>query len=184
MSKSYCRRRYYKRRKNNSSSGATGTLLILALIAYVHGITYPRTLEVAVITGLSVLSLILITKLWRWRRHKVARPIVNEINAMTGLQFERHVADLLRQRGFADVRLTERYDLGVDIIAHKDGITWGIQVKRSSGMVKAAAVRQVVTALRHYHCDRAMVITNGVYSRPAITLAKSNDCVLVSGIKH
>lgn len=56
---------------------------------------------------------------------------------------------------------------------------WGIQVKRYSGLVKAEAVRQVLTGLRGYSCDRAMVITNSVFSRVAVQLAESNECVLV-----
>lgn len=89
----------------------------------------------------------------------------------------------LKERGYTDVRLTERYDLGVDIIARKHGVTWGVQVKRCNGMVKVNAVRQVVTALKHYKCDRAMVVTNGTYSRPALQLAKSNSCLLVKCLR-
>jgi restriction system protein len=88
---------------------------------------------------------------------------------------------LLCTQGYGAIRLTEKYDYGVDIIAVKDSITWGIQVKRYNGLVKANAVRQVVTALRKYRCDRAMVITNSIYSRVAKELAQSNDCVLVDG---
>jgi restriction system protein len=98
---------------------------------------------------------------------------------MTGLEFEMYVAHLLRINGYKNVRLTEKYDLGVDIIAIRDGIRWGIQVKRYSGLVKADAVRQVVTALNHYGCDRAMVITNSTYSKTAQELARCNGCALV-----
>ena len=75
--------------------------------------------------------------------------------------------------------LIEKYDYGVDIIAEKDGIRWGVQVKRYSNMVKAEAVRQVVTALIRYKCDRAVVVTNSTFSRPARELATDNKCVLV-----
>ena len=98
---------------------------------------------------------------------------------MTGLEFEHYIAGLLRENGFRKVKLTERYDFGVDIIAEKDEVRWGIQVKRHEGMVKANAVRQVVTALRLYGCDRAMVTTNSTYSKVAQRLALANDCVLV-----
>lgn len=98
---------------------------------------------------------------------------------MPGLEFELYIADLLKHRGYTNVRLTEKYDLGVDIIAEKNGIRWGIQVKRYSGLVKASAVRQVVTALKFYNCDRTMVVTNSYYSKTAIRLAKYNDCLLV-----
>jgi len=105
---------------------------------------------------------------------------------MDGLVFEKYVANLLKQQGYSNISLTEQYDYGVDIIANRDGICWGIQVKRYSGLVKADAVRQVVTGLRVYGCDRAMVITNSTYSRVALELARSNGCELIdrSGLMH
>ena len=98
---------------------------------------------------------------------------------MDGVSFEHYVAQLLIDQGYANVSLTEHYDYGVDIIAEKDGVRWGIQVKRYSGLVKAEAVRQVVTGLRLYGCDRAMVVTNSTYSNVAKRLAEGNDCVLI-----
>jgi HJR/Mrr/RecB family endonuclease len=110
---------------------------------------------------------------------------IRNIDTMDGLDFERYAAMLLRASGFRNVSLTEKYDFGVDIIAEKDGIRWGIQAKRYSGLVKADAVRQVVTGLKLYNCNRAMVITNSTYSSVACRLAHANDCVLVdrSGLK-
>ena len=101
------------------------------------------------------------------------------IDTMDGLDFEKYVACLIKKQGFKNIMLTERYDLGVDIIADKDGERWGIQVKRYSGLVKADAVRQVVTALNIYHCDRSMVVTNSYFSKPAKILAGSNGCILI-----
>jgi len=98
---------------------------------------------------------------------------------MDGLDFEKYIASILSKQGYSSIKLTERFDYGVDIIAHKDGIRWGIQAKRYSGLVKADAVRQVVTGLSIYKCDRAMVITNSVFSNFAVRLAQSNQCVLV-----
>lgn len=106
-------------------------------------------------------------------------PTIKIVDNMSGLEFERYVARLLKIHGYSNIRLTEKYDLGVDIIACKDKITWGIQVKRYSGLVKAEAVRQAVTALRKYDCDRAMVITNSTFSSVARELARSNDCALI-----
>ncbi|HVC35974.1 MAG TPA: restriction endonuclease [Candidatus Dormibacteraeota bacterium] len=110
---------------------------------------------------------------------KTNNPSMKLIDRMAGIQFEHRVAGLLKNQGYTNVRLTEEYDYGVDIIANKDGITWGIQVKRYSGLVKADAVRQVVTALKKYDCDRAMVITNSIYSMVAKDLASRNNCVLI-----
>lgn len=104
---------------------------------------------------------------------------LQNVDAMDGLDFELYIADLLTKQGYNNVSLTEEYDYGVDIVAEKDGIRWGIQTKRYSGLVKAEAVRQVVTGLRLYSCDRAMVITNSTYSNVARRLAEGNDCVLI-----
>lgn len=104
---------------------------------------------------------------------------LKDVDVMSGIAFEDFVAQALRSQGYTSVSLTEKYDYGVDIIAHKDGIKWGVQVKRYNGLVKADAVRQVVTGLKVYGCDRSMVITNNYYSKPAKILARANDCRLL-----
>jgi restriction system protein len=104
---------------------------------------------------------------------------LRDIDTMNGIDFEYYIAQLLVELGCDNVSLTEKYDYGVDIVAEKDGVRWGIQVKRHSGLVKAAAVRQVVTGLRLYGCDRAMVITNSTFSNVAQRLAAGNDCILI-----
>lgn len=108
---------------------------------------------------------------------------LGDIDTMNGTDFECYIAQLLVELGCDNVSLTEKYDYGVDIVAEKDGVRWGIQVKRHSGLVKAAAVRQVVTGLRLYGCDRAMVITNSTFSNVAQRLAAGNDCVLIDRTK-
>ena len=114
------------------------------------------------------------------RRHRLAHALsISGVDMMSGLEFELYVAQLLTNLGYSRVKLTETYDLGVDIIAQDEDVRWGIQVKRHSGLVKAEAVRQVVTGLNVYGCDRSMVITNSTFSDPAVRLANSNNCVLV-----
>ena len=137
------------------------------------------------LVGVAVFLVVVIYKVtrkvrrWSFKRNSS----MAEIDNMTGLEFERYVAKLLESKGYGAIRLTEEFDYGVDIIAVKGGITWGIQVKRYSGLVKASSVRQVVTALRKYHCDRAMVITNSSYSQVAKELARNNDCILIDRSK-
>lgn len=104
---------------------------------------------------------------------------LTQVDTMDGLEFEKYIANVLKHQSYTNIKLTEKYDYGIDIIAVKDGIRWGIQVKRYSGLVKANAIRQVVTGLSFYNCDRAMVITNSVFSKVAVKLANSNDCILI-----
>jgi len=119
-------------------------------------------------------------KLWL---HKAS---LNDVDQMPGLEFERYLTIVLKKQGYDSIRLTEKYDYGVDIIAVKDGIKWGIQVKRYKGLVDVDAVRQVVTALTKYHCQRSMVITNSYYTEVAKEMARWNNCILIDRdkLKH
>ena len=163
--------RYSKSQDNDLSFIFT---ILVGAAAWQHKAQLVRIAYVAL--ALTVIALLLSFLI---RRLPPRRNSPIDIDFMTGLEFEHYIAGLLRENGFRKVKLTERYDFGVDIIAEKDEVRWGIQVKRHEGMVKANAVRQVVTALRLYGCDREMVITSSTYSKVAQRLALANDCVLV-----
>ncbi|HEX7963948.1 MAG TPA: restriction endonuclease [Candidatus Saccharimonadales bacterium] len=178
-------RRYYRRRRKND--GISGTLLLVGIIAVVtlYNKLSAETINLIISGGLLlvglIIGLVLFIQFKRSQHEKQKLRALNLIDTdyMDGLAFEKYVAELLKSQGYNKVTLTERYDLGVDVIAIKDGIRWGVQVKRYSNMVKAEAVRQVVTALNKYNCQRSMVVTNSTFSRPAKVLADSNDCVLI-----
>ena len=148
--------------------------------------THRAQLVHIVYAALGIFGCLLLLRLcWKLvTSHRFVR--LHDIDSMNGLEFEYYVAELLGKNGFRNVSLTEKYDFGVDIVAEKDGMHWGIQAKCYSGLVKAEAVRQVVTGLRLYDCDRAMVITNSAYSTVAQRLATGNNCVLIdrAGLKR
>lgn len=126
-----------------------------------------------------MVTIVVVIKFVRWAYALGRDMSLRDVDSMSGVEFEHYVAQLLALQGYTNVSLTEQYDYGVDIVADRDGIRWGIQVKRYSGLVKAEAVRQVVTGLRLYGCDRAMVIANSTFSNVARRLAEGNDCVLI-----
>lgn len=183
------------RRKSGSLGGAIFVISLVALTLMnsqgwssytllqwsVVGLLILVTIYVLIRPSLGLLRL-LRNGAVRRRLVRVARSNA-PIDSMGWLEFEYYVAEWLTKRGYTNVRLTEHYDLGVDIVAKKDGVTWGVQVKHYSNLVGIEAVRQVVVALKKYKCDRAMVVTNSTYSRPAIELAKSQDCILIDGPK-
>lgn len=174
MASRYCQRR----------RGGNGILplILIAIAAQSFGFTIDMAsaLLVYAVIAAAVTLMILLIKVWRWRQRTTVRNSTLAVDAMTGLEFERYVATLLKRQGFTRIKLTERYDWGVDIIAHKDGIRWGVQTKRSSGLVKVAAVRQVVAGLNKYGCGRSMVVTNSGFSQPAMEIARINECVLIN----
>ena len=102
-----------------------------------------------------------------------------DIDSLDWSEFEQYVAKIFIEKGYINVRTTEKYDLGIDVIAEKDGIVWGIQVKHYRSLVTIEAVREAVAALKVYNCDRAMVVTNSMFTEPAKELAMCNDCVLI-----
>lgn len=176
-------RRYRRRRNESPLDGLIGLAVLGGGVwvwqswqEYGQIITYAA---IAIVAG--VLVIVGALAIWRYRRdrRRLRALDVAAIDTMDALEFEVYVAKLLKHRGFTNVQLTERFDYGVDVIAEKDGIRWGVQVKHYNNMVKAAAVRQVVTALVRYKCDRAMVVANNVFSRPAKELAADNKCVLI-----
>lgn len=166
------------RRSRAQSSDATFVIIVLiGAAAWTHRAELERIAYIALIILGCILILRLGWKLLAYRRNAKSRSVDN----MNSLEFEQYVARLLRSNGYHNVSLTEKYDLGIDIIAEKDGVRWGVQVKHYSGLVKASAVRQVVTGLKMYNCDRAMVVTNSTYSATARRLAVGNDCALIDG---
>ena len=161
-------------RRSHRGGGLFSTILIAGTVY-----TYWEYIDYAIVVILAVVAVKLAIKITKVVRNMTRNLRLRDVDSMDGITFEQYVAQLLMERGYINVSLTEQYDYGVDIIAEKDGICWGIQAKRYSGLVKAAAVRQVVTGLRLYGCDRAMVITNSTYSNVARRLAEGNDCILI-----
>ena len=156
------------------------------LLMTVLAITYWEYAQYVIALVVIFYTIRMLTRMYRFIHRIVTNYRLSDIDTMDGLVFEKYVANLLKHQGYSSITLTEQYDYGVDIIATKDNVRWGIQVKRYLGLVKADAVRQVVTGLRVYGCDRAMVITNSTYSRVALELARSNGCELIdrSGLAH
>ncbi len=158
--------KHYKKKLDNTS------FLILSILVIGLAINHSKVVKYILLI-IAVLVLIkILQRLRRFIKYKLSH-----VDAMTGLEFEKYVAKYLRDQGYK-TKLTEKYDLGIDIVAVKDGIRYGVQVKRHKGVVGANAVRQAVTALNLYDCNRAIVITNSYFSKTAIRLADSNDCIL------
>lgn len=190
----YKKYRYMKNRKHKTFNKRDRPQVVVGVVVFICIALYGIGANGEMIVGLLSLGLLLsaivyafyvllspfirdIRSLSRLYSRKAGR----DIDTMSGVEFEKYIAQVLKSRGCVDVSLTEQYDLGVDIIVKKDGVTWGIQTKRWNNQVGIDAVRQAVAALKEYDCDRAMVITNSRYgySAPARELARSNNCILV-----
>lgn len=104
---------------------------------------------------------------------------ISQIDSMDGISFERYVARLLQFQNYRTEFTPASGDLGIDIVANKNGQRYAVQCKRQSSSVSRRAVSDAVAGRPHYKCSHAMVITNSWFTRGAKTLAQSTGCRLV-----
>jgi len=105
--------------------------------------------------------------------------LYNQVDYMSGEDFEVFVANILTRIGFTKIRLTKGSgDQGVDIIAERDEIRYAIQCKRYSKPVGNKAVQEVFAGKSFYRCHVGVVITNNYFTQAAKELAKENGVVL------
>lgn len=104
-------------------------------------------------------------------------------SSMTGYEYEKKCADLLRAKGFTDVKVTPGSgDQGIDVLAKKKGKKYGIQCKYYEGTVGNKAVQEAFAGASFYDCTIAMVITNSTLTDPAKKLAKKLGVEVWEGI--
>lgn len=109
--------------------------------------------------------------------HETRRAV--NIDGMSGTEFERFCARLLINNGYKDVQLTkESGDQGIDIIAFRDGIKFGIQCKRYSSPIGNDAIQEAIAGRTFYGCNVAVVMANNEFTPAARQLAESGNIVL------
>jgi len=104
----------------------------------------------------------------------------DQIDMMTGIEFEEYYAAVLRGLGYEVTMTKTTGDFGVDLVATSDDKRTAVQCKRKrGGAVGAAAVQQVVAGAPMHGCNATMVVTNNLFTRAAQQLAVMHDCELV-----
>ena len=103
---------------------------------------------------------------------------IDEIDKMSGEEFELFTAAVLQGCGFVIEKMTKTTgDYGADIIVSYNDIRIAVQCKRYHNPVGVKAVQEVISAMKHYDCEEAIVITNNYFTKQAETLAKDNEVV-------
>ena len=107
------------------------------------------------------------------------KPAEIEIDDMDGWQFEEYCSKLLTKNGFERVMVTSGSgDQGIDIIAYKDGIKYGIQCKCYQSDIGNKAVQEAYSGKTFYNCHVGVVLTNRYFTRSAMDLAEHNGILL------
>ncbi len=123
-----------------------------------------------------------VTAYCRGNKYGVGISIENEaipFDNMEGHDFEQFCADVLAQNGFERIKVTQGSgDQGVDIIAYKDDVKYGIQCKCYSSDIGNRAVQEVFAGKAYYQCHIGVVLTNRYFTKSAIELANRNGIIL------
>lgn len=96
---------------------------------------------------------------------------INEIDMMTGIEFEKRMAILFSNHGYK-ASLTPNTDFGGDIILEsKDNKKLVVQCKRWNSKVGVKAVQEILTAVQYYDADEGIILTNNYLTTKGKELA-------------
>jgi HJR/Mrr/RecB family endonuclease len=148
-----------------------GGTTVAAMVLLVFGLAFRNW----ILFG-SFLLMLAITALQRLYFHYfILRSRLDDVDEMTGWEFERWLERFFEQLGFAVERTPYRGDFGADFVLKWNGTRIAVQAKRTSQLVGLRAVQEVVAAKAYYECDQAMVVTNSYYTEQALILARANN---------
>ena len=178
--------RYRQRRQTKPQEAfitlvvVAGFLIVASLVAVPES-NLPELLFYCFVILVSVMAICLyfMERQRAAQREGLRQLKLDDVDTMPGIKFEEYVAELFRLQGYKIQTTAISGDYGVDLIVIKDGVCTAIQTKRYSKAVNQAAVREVVAGMKQYDCSQSMVITNNYFTKFAVDLAATNECVLV-----
>jgi restriction system protein len=107
---------------------------------------------------------------------------IYRIERMSGIEFERFMADFFRTKGYLSVKTTPRSgDHGVDLLLTTEDRKIVIQLKRQANPVGNQAVRDVYFGMMHYDADEAWVVTTSSFTPKAREAARKAGVKLHGG---
>ena len=152
-------------RGRKSTTGLIMLIILIGVPLYLLS-EYPWVILILVAVGAAVIVSVVSSG------KNVRQVDMSEIDIMSGEEFERYVAALLRANGFSNVQMTKASgDYGVDVLASKDGERYAIQCKRYAKNVGVKSVQEVYAGAPMYKATRCAVITNMYFSDNGRTLA-------------
>lgn len=102
-----------------------------------------------------------------------------DFDNMEGHDFEYFCAELLRKKGFKNVEVTKGSgDQGIDIIAYRDDVKYGIQCKCYSHDIGNKAIQEAYAGAKFYDCHVPVVLTNRYFTTSAKELAQKTQVLL------
>ncbi|GAB3963319.1 restriction endonuclease [Streptomyces sparsus] len=182
-----------RRRDARLRASAIGGTLLLFLLVVFWSVIWSYVATVALLGGAGG------ALWWLWRadrrardrdrqwRHEDAvlagRRTLDEVDTMTGTEFEDLVADLCRRDGCTQVRrVGGSHDNGADVLGRlPDGRMMVIQCKRyaPSSTIASRDVRDLLGAKVHFNADVAVFATTTRFSRPSEAFAVEHGILAI-----
>ena len=153
-----------------------------AVAAYVLGVSLAWALAIGIVAPV-VLGTAPRFLLATVRGAFTPSPKEDTASAMSGMEFEDHVARIARTCGVPVIMTSVTGDWGVDLIVGHRPDRLAVQCKRQSRPVGAGAVQEVVAGAPMHDCTKTMVVTNHEFTPAARKLAELHGCELVGGIE-
>lgn len=158
--------------------GSITALFIFGI--YVYFKTGSLNKALLAVFGLLILVLLILTVIRLIQIKKLKRSGINKIDQMDGFLFEEYLSLLFKEHGYKTKRTKNTGDFGADLIISKNNEKIVVQAKRYNNNVGIKAIQEVIGSVKYYNADRAMVITNSYFTKPAIKLAETNNVELVN----
>lgn len=115
---------------------------------------------------------------YRWKLNRLAQSGIDEIDRMSGREFEQYLEALFTKLGYQVERTPYVGDYGADLVVRKEGVKTVIQAKRHKSRVGVKAIGEVLRAKGNYGCSSAMLITNSSFTRQAEEEARTHGIEL------
>lgn len=158
------------RKDGSISFGMAWILFFIGVILYNYG-------DYVIALGICLLIAYLIYR--QFKKPSVNHITISQIDSMTGDEFEEYLVNLFKVKGYRAYRTRCGADQGADIILDEKYSRTVVQAKRYNKKVSNSAVQEVVASVKYYNANRAMVITNSDFTKPAIDLARVNNVELI-----
>lgn len=152
-------------------------VLIITIATWINTQSLPYVYGAA--GGSLTLFLWLTWRYRRWKRNRLKRSTLAEIDVMDGIEFEHYLRELFVAQGYRVQVTTASGDYGADLVMYDGEAKIVVQAKRYSKPVGVKAVQEIVAAIRYYEADEAWVVTNHSFTPQAHTLAEANDVYLI-----
>ena len=151
--------------RGRGAKGFPGAVLLAVLFAAISAIR----LEVAVLLFVVGLGLYFYASRYfaQRRREKLCGYSLEEIDRLTGAEFEEWVTTVLEGAGMPSENIRHVGDFGVDVVTTVGGTRVGIQAKRYSSSVGNSAVQEALAGSGYHGCELAAVVTQSRFTSAA-----------------